>query len=420
MTTHTGTQFAPAARSKQVTAFLASAAQQVSGLVVEGEPGIGKTTAWSAIIERAVETGFRVLSARAGSAEVVLTFAVLADLFSELEPSVLAELPELQRVAVDRLLAQAGDSPATNERVLGAAFLSAVARLAADQPVLIAVDDVQWLDASSEAALSYAVRRLKGRVGVLVTARSSTTGEVTAPWLQLRRADGVDRISLAPMTIGDLHKLFAARLGRSLPRPRMVRIADVSRGNPFYALELARAMNEPPGKEPTLPPSLSGLVRARLAGLGDDVGSVLLAAATASTPTVELLATATGNTVERVIELLDEAEAQGVIVFDGNRVQFSHPLLATGVYTNTSHAARRAIHRRLAELVQQPDARARHLAFAVHRRPFDVGGVGSGRGRDQGAWSSRGRRRTGRLGDQPRRRHTATPHPDGGPALPGR
>jgi DNA-binding CsgD family transcriptional regulator len=349
-----------------VAVFLASAAQRVSALVVEGEPGIGKTTLWSDAIAQALRQEFRVMSARAGSAEVVLTFAVLADLFGEVESAVLAGLPEVQRVAVERLLAQAGDSPATNERVLGAAFLSVVERLAVDTPVLIAIDDAQWLDASSEAALSFAVRRLRGRVGVLVTARSDAAGPAAAPWLQVRRADGVDRIRVGPLTLGGLHGLFSARLGRSLPRPTMVRIYEISCGNPFYALEVARAMDEVPANaQPTLPPSLSTLVRTRLADLGDDVSTVLLAAATATTPTVELLSAATDNTTERVVELLDEAEAQGIVQFDGNRVNFAHPLLATGVQTDASHSRRRSTHRKLAEIVEQPELRARHLALAA-------------------------------------------------------
>jgi DNA-binding CsgD family transcriptional regulator len=352
--------------SEYVADFLTSAAQRVSGLVVEGEPGIGKTTLWSAAIEQALSGGFRVVSARAGSAEVVLTFAVLADLFGDVESAVLADLPRVQRVAVERLLEQAGESPATDERVLGAAFLAVAERLAADTPVLVAIDDVQWLDASSQAALEFAVRRLRGRVGVLATARSDATGPAAASWLQLRRPDGVNRIGVSPLTLGGLHAMFSARLGRSLPRPTMVRIAEISCGNPFYALELARTMdNASANAEPTLPDSLTALVRSRLAGLGSDVGPLLLAAASATTPTVELLSQATDTAAERVIELLDEAETQGIIAFDGNRVRFTHPLLATGVYTDASHARRRAIHRRLAEIVQQPELRARHLALAA-------------------------------------------------------
>ena len=352
--------------SDSIADFLASAAERVSGLVIEGEPGIGKTTLWLAAVEQAASRGFRVVSARAGSAEVVLTFAVLADLFGDVESAVLDELPPVQRVAVNRLLEQAGDSPATDERVLGAAFLSVAERLAADAPVLVAIDDVQWLDASSQAAVQFAVRRLKGRVGVLVTARSDATGSPAASWLQLSRPDGVDRIRVNPLALGGLHTMFSARLGRSLPRPTMVRIAEISCGNPFYALELARSMDDPSANtEPTLPESLTALVRSRLAGLGGDVGTILLAAATATTPTIELLSQATDTTAERVVELLDEAEAQGIIGFDGNRVRFTHPLLATGVYTDASHARRRAIHRRLAESVQQPELRARHLALAA-------------------------------------------------------
>ncbi|PXX10355.1 helix-turn-helix transcriptional regulator [Mycolicibacterium moriokaense] len=352
--------------SESIADFLASAAERVSGLVIEGEPGIGKTTLWLGAIEEAANRGFRVVAARAGSAEVVLTFAVLADLFCDVESVVLDELPHVQRVAVNRLIEQAGDSPATDERVLGAAFLSVAERLSADTPVLVAIDDVQWLDASSQAAVQFAVRRLKGRVGVLVTARSDATGPPAASWLQLRRPDGVDRIRVSPLALGGLHTMFSARLGRSLPRPTMVRIAEISCGNPFYALELARSMDDPStNPEPTLPESLAALVRSRLAGLGGDVGAILLAAATATTPTIELLSQATDTTAERVVELLDEAETQGIVGFDGNRVRFTHPLLATGVYTDASHARRRSIHRRLAEIVQQPELRARHLALAA-------------------------------------------------------
>ena len=213
---------APPPESDDVAAFLASAAQRVSGLVIEGEPGIGKTTLWSAAIEQATRRGFRVVSARAASAEVVLTFAALADLFGDVGHDILADLPQVQRIAIDGLLAQAGDSPATNERVLGAAFLSVIERLEAATPVLVAVDDVQWLDASSQAALEFAVRRLKGRVGVLFTTRSNASGPAAASWLQLRRPDGVDRIKVSPLNLGGLHALFAARLGRSLPRPATV------------------------------------------------------------------------------------------------------------------------------------------------------------------------------------------------------
>jgi hypothetical protein len=81
--------------SDSIADFLASAAERVSGLVIEGEPGIGKTTLWLAAIEQAASRGFRVESAPAGSAEVVLTFAVLADLFGDVESVVLDELPHV-------------------------------------------------------------------------------------------------------------------------------------------------------------------------------------------------------------------------------------------------------------------------------------------------------------------------------------
>ena len=107
---------------------------------------------------------------------------------------------------------------------------------------MVAIDDVQWLDASSQAVVAFAARRFKRRVGVLVTERVDAENG-SASWLQLARPDAVDRIRVGPLSLGGLHTLISTRLGQSLSRPTMVRIAEVSGGNPFYALELARAMD---------------------------------------------------------------------------------------------------------------------------------------------------------------------------------
>jgi DNA-binding CsgD family transcriptional regulator len=363
--------------NRAVADFLIAAGVQPSVLVIEGEAGIGKTTLWLAAIEQARERGFRVLSASAGQAESILAYATVADLLGDVESAVLTALPDVQRIALERVLLRTnGGGPATDQRVVAAAFLSAVEGVAVDTPMVVAIDDVQWLDSSSKSVVAFAIRRLRGRVGVLLTERTDPDLDDTV-WLQLKRPDGVVRIHVPPLTLGGLHTLFLEKLGRSFPRPTMVRIAELSGGNPFYALELARAMGvRSPESEPPLPATLAGLVRARIGRLEDDARHVLLAAACTADPTVDLLAQATGTGVERTVELLEEPESHDIIRIDGNRVLFSHPLLARSVYTDAGPARRRKMHRALADVVTLPELKARHLGLATTRAdPVTLGAL---------------------------------------------
>lgn len=212
--------------------FLDATEARPSVLVVEGEAGIGKTTLWLGALERRTSGAF-VLSARAGQAESGLAYAVLADLLDGVEPDVLDSLPHLQRVALDRvLLQQDGSGAVTDERVVASAFLTLVDRLSADRPVVVAVDDLQWLDSSSQAVVAFGARRLKGRIGVLVTVRTEPDSGYGAAWLQLKRLDGVERIRVSPLSLGGLRKMIASRLGRAFSRPTIVRIGELSGGNP--------------------------------------------------------------------------------------------------------------------------------------------------------------------------------------------
>ena len=350
---------------RTVSEFLRSVTQQPSGLVIEGEPGIGKTTLWLSAIEQARDSGYRVFSARVGQAESVLAYATVADLLRDIDATVLAALPDIQRVAVDRVLLRASsEDHTTDQRVVAAAFASVFDCLAADSPVLIAIDDLQWLDRSSKDVLAFAARRFKAQVGLLLTERSDDDGGSAVTWLMLSRPDGIERVRVGPLSLGGLHTLVSARLERSFPRPTMVRIAEISGGNPFFALELARAIDAGSSKAQfMLPGSLSELMRLRIGRLDREARKLLLAAASVVDPTVELLAQVTGACVES----LGEAEAKGIIGIDGNIVRFVHPLLAHSVYTDASPAERRAMHRSLAEAVTMPELKARHMALASAR-----------------------------------------------------
>jgi DNA-binding CsgD family transcriptional regulator len=352
------------AQSQAVADLLTAISSGPSALVIEGQAGIGKTTLWLSAVDEARERGYRILSARAVAAESVLAYASLADMLDDVDPTTWAGLPDVQRLAVDRMLRADVDGPASEQRALAAGFLAVVEAVANDIPVLMAIDDLQWLDPSSANVVAYTARRLKGRVGVLATVRTEAGAESAVSWLHMPRPDQVRRMEVSPLSLGGLQMVLAERLGRSFPRPTMLRIQEVSAGNPFYALELGRAIGNY-SNEVQLPGSLTGLVQTRIGRLEADVREALLAAACAAAPTTELVARATGREATEIVALLEPAEADGVINIEGHRLVFAHPLLARGVYGSAGATERRAMHRRLAQIVEEPELRARHLALAA-------------------------------------------------------
>ena len=116
--------------------------------------------------------------------------------------------------------------------------------------MLVTIDDLQWLDPSSRNVVAFAARRLSTRVGIFGTVRTDPDdGGDAASWLQLPNPDGVARMQIRPLSLGGLNAVITQRLGRAFSRPAIVRIQEVSGGNPFYALELARAMDVDTGAQ---------------------------------------------------------------------------------------------------------------------------------------------------------------------------
>ncbi len=352
------------ADEQSVSAFLNDLPEAPLALVIEGDAGIGKTTLWLDALDQARELGFQVLAGRATEAESVLAYAGLADLLAGVDEALFADLPAPQQQSLDAaLLRGSGSAAPSDARAVGAAFVGVLERLVAraETPVLVAIDDLQWIDVSSADAVSFAARRLPRGAGLLVTTRSNAV----AAQVQLAHPDAVRRIKLQPLTVAELHQVLTLRLGTSLPRPTLLRIHQIAGGNPFYGVELAREIDPTAASESLqLPNSLADLVGSRIARIGLEARDVLLATASLPDPTLRLLAQATDSTAEHVLEVLGEAETQGVVVIQGNRVSFTHPLLAHGVYSASSPRGRRAMHRELAELVVEPELRARHLALS--------------------------------------------------------
>lgn len=354
------------AEQAAVTAFLDRAADTATGLIVDGEPGIGKTTLYRDAVDDALARGFKVLTAQGDRAEVTFAFSGLSDLLADVDLEALDSLSPLQRAALDGLLLHERTPAASDERGAAAAFQTVVESLAARTPVLIAIDDMQWLDTPSATAVRYVARRVGGPVGILATARTGEPGSLDAQLrLQMADPDALRRVTMTPLTMGGLHALITKRHGKVLPRPQMRRIHEISGGNPFYALELVRAVEDGRGIDGTLPETLAAIVADRLAGIEREAAPLLLAAACATKPTVAMVSQATGVDEERVVELLERGEAAHVVSVVGAAIEFSHPLLSAGVYDAAEPADRRAMHRRLAELVATPEIKARHLALAA-------------------------------------------------------
>jgi predicted ATPase len=352
----------------QLGRFLARLAAGPRAFVLEGEVGIGKTVLWQAGLTRARARGQRTLACRPAGSEVKLSFAALGDLLAGALEDALPAIPAPQRRALEAALLLAepeGEPP--DQRAIGLALLNVLRTLSGGGPLLVAIDDAQWLDQPSAAVLAFALRRLTAEpIGVLATVRL-TDGEPPPvslePWLP------AERLCLGPLTLAALHELLRLRLGVSVSRPTLVRLHEAAGGNPFFALELGRAIlehgREPAPDEPLpVPAGLRALVRARLGRLPASALESLLAVAALSRPTVAL-ALASAGTAERASADLERAERAGVIAREGERIRFTHPLLASTLYAEASPPRRRSLHGRLAELVADGEERARHLALAA-------------------------------------------------------
>jgi DNA-binding CsgD family transcriptional regulator len=351
--------------------FVDDLAHGSAALVLEGDPGIGKTTLWNAAVAAAREREFRVLSCRPAGSEVQLSYAALGDLLDGLEEEALGALPSPQRRALEvALLLEDSPGPAPNRRAIALAVLGLLRVLAGEQPVLVAVDDAQWVDGPSAAALEFALRRLGPEpVGLLAAVRGdSDAGTLQAAFPQEAC------VRVGPLSMREVHRLVRSRLDLALPRPVLVRVHTESGGNPFYALELARALQStegvPPGGRLPVPDTLQDLLQERLAALPHPVREVLLPVAAMSDPTVSTVQAVIGR--GRATSRLQAAASAGVLELDGERIAFTHPLLASTVYGQASADERRRVHRRLAGVVGDPEAQARHLALATASTDDDV------------------------------------------------
>jgi DNA-binding CsgD family transcriptional regulator len=342
--------------------FIEQAEEEWSALILEGEAGIGKTTLWREAIRRSTARGFAVLSCRPAEAEVKLSFAALSDLLDPVSDEVFERLPDPQCHALRAALLRADEEDAfTEPRAVAAGLRGVIVDLADSAPVLVAIDDAQWLDAPSARALQFALRRIGyARVGLLATRRPAALAARNRLEVPAAQLIELDRLSLAA-----IHELLKRRLGRSLPRPLLVRLYEACRGNPFFALEIARELvHSPVGLSDPLPvpKDLRRLLRRRLGRLSPATREMLLVAAAVGEPTRALLTTVVDMDPSAALE---EAERAEVIEIERMAIRFSHPLYAAAIYSAAPREQRRQVHGRLGKVVADSEQRARHLALAT-------------------------------------------------------
>lgn len=374
-----------------VEAWLRRSARSLAALVLEGEAGIGKTTIWEAGVDAANQRGELVLAARQAHSEQGLTLGGLTDLLGEIGDDDLGGLPEPQRRALGvALLRVAPSGAAPDQRMLSVAVAGLLRRLASpERPILLAVDDAQWLDESSAAILAYAVRRLADRpVGLLMSVRTGAESPASDGLVAAAGPDRLEQLAVGPLPLGSLHHLLEARLGRSFPRLVLVRIEAASGGNPLYALEIGRAIARAgipatPREALPLPRPLAALMAARIDALPSTTRGALLLAAAAFEPTLATLEAA-GVTEAQ----LAPAVEHGVLLVEGDDTRFAHPLLAHEVLALARPPELRAAHATLARATVSPDARARHLGEAAEAPDEIVAGAlatAAAAARDRGA-----------------------------------
>jgi DNA-binding CsgD family transcriptional regulator len=352
-----------------IRALVESVSDGAAAVVLEGEAGMGKTTLWSAGVAFADEQSLLVLEARPAESEVALTFCALGDLLHPVLEEALAGLPDAQKRALSRALVLGDDEgPPPDPHAVGIALLNGLRALAETRPVLLAIDDVQWLDPASAGALAFAVRRLRGeRVGVLFARRTGVESvllDEVARCLPPARSVHVD---VGPLDVADLHGIVQEHLGVALPRPLLAEVREASGGNPFYALEIVRMLRRTgtsveAGHPLPVPESLHELVHSRLLALPPESRQFLLAASAHAHPTLAVTEAASGVPCGQSLPPALEAR---IVTLDGDRLRFTHPLLAAGAYETADPLRRAEVHARLAELLERPEARAWQLAASV-------------------------------------------------------
>ncbi|RPF30439.1 LuxR family transcriptional regulator [Streptomyces sp. TLI_185] len=333
-------------------------------LVLRGEAGIGKSVLLEYVAAQASRV--RVTRAHGIEADMELPYASLHQLCTPFLDE-LDNLPEPQRDALRVAFGMAaGDPP--DRFLVGLAVLTLLTRVSNTRPVLVLVDDAQWLDQVSLQTLEFVARRLLAEDVAMAFAVRDPEGESTLSGLPTLRLDGLDT--------GAAGRLLEAAVGGRLEKRVRDRFVAEMRGNPLALIEFSRGRSAAEmayGLDASSHPSPQGPVASRverdfasrLGALPADTRTLLLIAAAEPVGDARLLVRAAARL--KIVPYAAPAKAAGLIEF-GESVRFRHPLVRSAVYHGAEPEERRAAHRALAQAtdpVLDPDRRAWHAAQAA-------------------------------------------------------
>jgi DNA-binding CsgD family transcriptional regulator len=335
-------------------------------LVVDGEPGAGKT----ALLEYAIEAGreFRVVRTVGVEGEMELPFAALQQLCAPVL-DLMGRLPDPQGDALAVAFGLSSGS-APNPLLVGLAVLGLLSEAAEERPLLCVVDDAQWLDRASTRSLAFVARRILAEKIALVFAAREMVGALA----------GFPELHVGPLGHRDARALLEAAMPAPLDERVLDRIVAETRGNPLALLELPRGLTPAqlaggfglPGAMP-LSARIEESFARRLAVLPRDARLLLLVAAAdpAGDPAMVWRAARRLGIPESAAQTV---ESDGLLTL-GADVVFRHPLVRSAVYRASAADERSKVHRALAEAIDpdtDPDRRAWHRAQAASVPDEDV------------------------------------------------
>jgi DNA-binding CsgD family transcriptional regulator len=337
-------------------------------LLLRGEPGIGKSRLLVTAGRTARQRGFSVLTTIGVQSEAHLPFAGLHQLLRPVRAR-LAELPPIQRAALDAAFGLTHEAPPGHYRIAMAA-LDLVSEVATDAPLLLIVEDAQWLDRPTSDVLAFVARRIESDpIVMLAAARDGYPSVLVDAGLPELRLGGLDNATAEAL-------LDAA--APHLPPAARTRVLREASGNPLALLELpVLAVDheaEPVSGALPLTERLERAFAARVSDLPPVTRLVLLVAALNDEDSVSEILQA-GSAVAGTVLDLDVAVPAvevGVVDLDVQRLRFRHPLIRSAVAQRASLADRRRVHDALANVVEDQDRRAWHRAALLTGEHEDV------------------------------------------------
>ncbi len=338
-------------------------------VVLEGEVGIGKSTLLDRVVASARERSWPVLTSRPVESELPWEFAALADLFGGLPPDVVERLPPAQRRALGvAVFRDEAPENSVDPLTLATAVRSALGMLTEVSPVVLAVDDLPWLDPPSSRILEFVLRRAgDAPIGMIATVRTAWETHPAAMFTDDLEPDRVDRLTVGRLGAEAITQLLADRDPTIVSETTKLReIRRWSDGNPLVALQLLRVAPGEFGPESVpdlgVPHALRRLIDERLRSLTPETRDVLLVAALSNAPSVTRTMAAARDPATARGALHDAVEA-GIVSMRNDAIVFAHPLIRAVVIDDATPTERRQAHRRSADGATSPEERARHLAL---------------------------------------------------------